>query len=143
MIGAKQARLVLCYSRKPVWGSIRRPGCLPTFSSTATAKNLVPGLGFPLEDPEEEAKKKKSNGQGRGSEILLKCLETAGIMVASISMLGLAGLAYHRYYQERALNKMADAFKAGDPVFQLAMHNRTEAKKEDDEDSGWYGGYAR
>jgi hypothetical protein len=60
--------------------------------------------------------------------------ETAGVMIASLTMLGLAGLLYHRSYKQHALNKIERAFAEGDPVFELTMHNRTTKEQEE----GWY-----
>lgn len=40
----------------------------------------------------------------------MKVAETAAIMIASLSILGLAGLTCHRMYYAHALDKMADAF---------------------------------
>lgn len=77
-------------------------------------------------DSNDNSKKK-----GRIFDILLKTIETAGIMITSLSMLGLAGLTYHRMYEAHTLNKMAEAFKNGDPTFQISMHRRAHGGDKD------------
>lgn len=104
---------------------------------------MMPGVQLPF-DPEEMAgdeedgDKKKGGGkdpkESKAKEMLKKISETAGVMVASLAMLGLAGLMYHRGYREHALNKIERAFTEGDPAFELTMHSRLTQ----DEDEGWY-----
>ncbi|ANB14399.1 hypothetical protein AWJ20_1987 [Sugiyamaella lignohabitans] len=106
------------------------------FSST-NSRSMIPVAPIPFDDPlggdEEDPKKKKDSKKetGRGYDIFMKCLETAGIMVASLSMLGLAGLIYHRTYKERALTKMSNAFTEGNPAFELSMHQNGEDDRND------------
>uniref|UniRef100_A0A060T546 ARAD1B04796p n=1 Tax=Blastobotrys adeninivorans TaxID=409370 RepID=A0A060T546_BLAAD len=108
---------------------------------------VTPPVGLPFDPPEEEENDKKPKGkgdkEGRFGDIAYKSFETAGIMVASLAMLGLAGLTYHELYQYRAKSKMEAAFVEPDPAFQLTLHkrhNRVPDSDEDytgEEDDGW------
>lgn len=69
----------------------------------------------------------------RFTRFLFKCLETIGITLSSVGVLGFAGLLYHRFYNTHVLDKMDKAFERGDPAYQLAMHKKTN-KRSDDED---------
>ncbi|KAF1816476.1 hypothetical protein P152DRAFT_389284 [Eremomyces bilateralis CBS 781.70] len=51
--------------------------------------------------------------------------EAAMTTFASISILGLVGYSYTRYYKYHILEKMENAFKPGDPVLELAQKSRT------------------
>ncbi|CAK9441050.1 uncharacterized protein LODBEIA_P49190 [Lodderomyces beijingensis] len=62
---------------------------------------------------------------------LMKCLETVGITISSVGVLGLAGFLYHRFYNKHVLNKMNSAFEKGDPAAQIAMHKKTHDEKSD------------
>ncbi|KAK6201522.1 uncharacterized protein RJT21DRAFT_120583 [Scheffersomyces amazonensis] len=66
---------------------------------------------------------------------IIKCLETMGITISSISILGVAGFLYHKFYNIHVLDKMNDAFEMGDPAAQLAIHKRTH---DDNADSNEY-----
>lgn len=110
---------------------------------------FIPGLADQIlvEDEEEGKGSEKSNktdpnnngNKGRKdkknnqwSSALMKCLETAGIMVASLSVLGLAGLGYHKMYKSHALAKMEKAFQAGDPTFGVLIEKRTKEDIDDE-----------
>ncbi|ODQ68331.1 hypothetical protein NADFUDRAFT_44929 [Nadsonia fulvescens var. elongata DSM 6958] len=54
-----------------------------------------------------------------------KCFESAGITMASLTILGLAGVTYHKFYKQHVLSKIHDAFEEGDPAFELTMHKRS------------------
>lgn len=116
--------------------------------SSACRRVFIPGLPDQLmteEENDDDSKNgskneggkndKKDNGKKRGTQFfasVAKCLETAGIMVASLSVLGLAGLGYHRMYKARALAKMETAFAAEDhPMVNALIERRT---REDDDD---------
>lgn len=83
----------------------------------------------PVEAEEEEA---ESDKQSRFREILekiskfvFKCLETIGITLSSVGVLGLSGFMYHKIYNQHVLDKMDRAFDTGDPAYLLAIHNKT------------------
>lgn len=84
------------------------------------------------EEPEEKPSKLKEIFD-RFAKFLFKCLETIGITLSSVGVLGLSGLLYHRFYNIHVLDKMDTAFQKGDPAYQLAMHKKTN-KRSDDED---------
>ncbi|KAI3403390.2 hypothetical protein KGF56_003811 [Candida oxycetoniae] len=97
------------------------------------------------EEEEEEGENKKKGGGAKGGgggggggkndgkeskfvrfkSFLMKCLETIGITVSSVAVVGFAGFLYHRIYNEHVLRKMNEAFEKGDPAAQIAMHKRT------------------
>lgn len=83
------------------------------------------------EEPEPQLKLRET--LERFSRFLFKCLETIGITLSSVGVLGFAGLLYHRFYNTHVLDKMDKAFESGDPAYQLAMHKKTN-KRSDDED---------
>lgn len=83
------------------------------------------------EEPEPQLKLRET--LERFSRFLFKCLETIGITLSSVGVLGFAGLLYHRFYNTHVLDKMDKAFERGDPAYQLAMHKKTN-KRSDDED---------
>jgi hypothetical protein len=106
---------------------------------STTRPVLVIPINLPFETAEDEANRDKGSKQqpkkerGRWYDAVTKAAETAGVMVTSLSMLGLAGIIYHKGYQQHALSKMEAAFSEGDPAFELTMHSR----KSDDDDHGW------
>ncbi|KAF1983976.1 hypothetical protein K402DRAFT_456196 [Aulographum hederae CBS 113979] len=61
---------------------------------------------------------KKSKTDWKGTAF--KMFESAMTTLASISVLGLIGYSYTRYYKHLVLEKMENAFKPGDPVLELA-----------------------
>jgi len=56
---------------------------------------------------------------------MMKCVETSGITFASLLVLGVAGISYHKFYNAHVIQKMSDAFDKGDAAFELTMHKRT------------------
>lgn len=93
---------------------------------------LIPGTEF-LEEEEEKSKKDEPK-QSKAREILLKCLETAGLTLASLSMLALAGWGYQEMYHKSTVTKIENAFRNGDPAYALSIHSdRTGGEHE-----GWY-----
>lgn len=61
----------------------------------------------------------------RFGRFIFKCLETIGITLSSLGVLGLSGLLYHKFYNNHVLQKMDEAFQKGDPAYQLAIHKKT------------------
>ncbi|KAI9759943.1 MAG: hypothetical protein M4579_001976 [Chaenotheca gracillima] len=86
--------------------------------------------------PEEPGDNPKKPGSKWGPT-LFKMFETAATTFASLSILGLAGYGYHKYYKHLVLKKMSNAFKPGDPVLELAAlgkgHPKTDASTEHSE----------
>ncbi|KAK2806071.1 hypothetical protein FQN51_008024 [Onygenales sp. PD_10] len=72
----------------------------------------------PEEDNEGKGEKKEPDPDLRTT--MLKMLESAATMFASIAVLGAAGYSYHRYYKYLVLQKMDNAFNPGDPVLEVA-----------------------
>lgn len=123
---------------QPRLALLRRAWAGPKLFHTGKVQRygLPPGMNSPLpfDEPEDDHDDKGKDGKERSKfyDIFLKSMETAGVMVASIAMLGLAGISYHEGYNYHAMNKMEKAFTDDDPAFQLTMDSR--AKSEDD---GW------
>lgn len=83
------------------------------------------------EEPEEPPSKLRETFE-KFTRFLFKCLETIGITLSSVGVLGLSGLLYHKFYNLHVLDKMDEAFQKGDPAYQLAIHKKTN-KRSDDE----------
>lgn len=67
----------------------------------------------------------KNKAWERFKSFLTKCGETSGITFASLLVLGLAGVSYHKFYNVHVIDKMSKAFEKGDAAFELTMHKRT------------------
>lgn len=74
---------------------------------------------------EYEREEKKNENWERMKSFISKCLETSGITFASLLVLGLAGVSYHKFYNAHVIDKMSKAFDKGDAAFELTMHKRT------------------
>ncbi|GEQ70307.1 hypothetical protein JCM33374_g3983 [Metschnikowia sp. JCM 33374] len=88
----------------------------------------------PLEEEEEAAEEKSSKLKEtleKLGKFIFKCLETIGITLSSVGVLGLSGLLYHKFYNVHVLDKMDSAFQKGDPAYQLAIHNKTNKRSDD------------
>lgn len=87
------------------------------------------------EDPmEEEEPSRLKEALDRFGKFLFKCLETIGITLSSVGVLGLSGYLYHKFYNKHVLDKMDTAFHKGDPAYQLAIHKKTNKRSEDPEE---------
>lgn len=84
---------------------------------------------------EEEEPSRFKEMLERFSKFLFKCLETMGITLSSVGVLGLSGFLYHRFYNLHVLEKMDKAFHKGDPAYQLAIHKRTNKRSDDEDDT--------
>lgn len=84
----------------------------------------------PESEPFEEEPSKFKETLEKFSKFIFKCLETIGITLSSVAVLGLSGLLYHRFYNAHVLNKMDEAFQKGDPAYQLAIHNKTNKRSD-------------
>ncbi|OBA19378.1 hypothetical protein METBIDRAFT_79888 [Metschnikowia bicuspidata var. bicuspidata NRRL YB-4993] len=85
---------------------------------------------MPEEDPESDSFEDEEPSRFRETlekfgKFCFKCLETIGITLSSVAVLGLSGFLYHRFYNSHVLDKMDKAFQKGDPAYQLAIHNKT------------------
>lgn len=98
-----------------------------SLGNTQARRSFVPGVDLnSSEDEQNNKEKSEESPQSRAKDILIKCLETAGITLASLSMLALAGWGYQELYQKNSVKKIEEAFKTGDPAFALSVHsNRT------------------
>lgn len=83
------------------------------------------------EDPEQRQTPFR-DALNRFGRFLFKCLETIGITLSSLGVLGLSGLLYHKFYNSHVLKKMDEAFQNGDPAYQLAMHKKTNKNSLDE-----------
>lgn len=106
----------------------RAAGCWnQLLGNTQARRSFVPGIDLNSSEEEQNSKEKSEDSpKSRAKDILIKCLETAGITLASLSMLALAGWGYQELYQKNSVKKIEAAFKTGDPAFALSVHsNRT------------------
>ncbi|KAG2732656.1 hypothetical protein G9P44_003646 [Scheffersomyces stipitis] len=112
-----------------------------TFQRSFNNHPIFENIAEELQDGGEEDGKKKKEKESKSDKFfsfLMKCLETAGITFSSIAILGVAGIAYHKFYASHVLSKMNEAFENGDPAAQLAMHKKTHAIAGDlPEDAFW------
>ena len=84
--------------------------------------------GNPLVIDEDEAqppREARPEARSRVLDTLYKMFEAAATTLASISVLGLAGYSYHRYYKRLVLKKIENAFRPGDPVLEMADLSRS------------------
>ncbi|KAL9103615.1 MAG: hypothetical protein Q9187_008987, partial [Circinaria calcarea] len=72
------------------------------------------------EDIEEGSGPKDTVHGSRYAATAYKMFEAAATTFATLAVLGVAGLGYHRYYKHLVLKKMENAFDPGDPVLELA-----------------------
>lgn len=107
-----------------LWGaqSIRR-------FSVSRQRQFIPGTTNPF-DQEDEDSSTKDNGSGR-RQILLKAGETAAVMFASLALLGLAGLCYHRGYLWHTHRKVSMAFDGWDEDLREYYSTRQAASNSD------------
>lgn len=85
----------------------------------------------PFEDETDEQQRSKLHDIiERFSKFVFKCLETIGITLSTVGVLGLSGLLYHKFYNQHVLDKMDHAFKKGDPAYLLAIHNKTNRRSD-------------
>lgn len=59
---------------------------------------------------EDDTSSSSSSSSSQFRQIMLKSLESACVMFASVAVIGLAGLAYQQYYHAHAISKMENAF---------------------------------
>ena len=105
----------------------------------------VPGpmlFGQESPDDEEEAKNRDQKARWqrlKASDTLFKMFESAATTVVSLTVLGLAGYGYHRYYKYLVLQKMEKAFQPGDPMLEIANQSstRTPVSILVDDDNHW------
>lgn len=60
-----------------------------------------------------------------------KCFETSGITFASLFVLGVAGISYHRFYDYHVLSKISRSFDKGDELFDLTLHKKATRNEKD------------
>lgn len=94
-----------------LWGGISRN--LGRSFSTTRRLRFLPGAATPFEQEEEQRESQGNNSNG-SRQILLKAGETAAVMIASLALLGLAGLCYHRGYLWHTHRKVSMAFDGWD-----------------------------
>lgn len=79
----------------------------------------------------EQQTSRKGNGGNDWNATAFKMFESAMTTLASISVLGLVGYGYTRYYKHLVLQKMEKAFKPGDPVLErVGRGDSTQAETE-------------
>ncbi|KAG7665148.1 uncharacterized protein J8A68_001204 [[Candida] subhashii] len=105
-------------------------------TATRRFNPIVENFVQDLKDEEPEDKKKRNQDEKESNyekfkSFLMKCLETIGITVSSVGILGFAGFLYHKFYAMHVLSKMDKSFEEGDPAAQLAVHKRTHDESDD------------
>lgn len=83
------------------------------------------------EEPEEPPHSSFRQFMERFGRFVFKCLETMGITLSSVGVLGLSGFLYHKFYNQHVLEKIDSAFEHGDPAYQLAIHKKTNKRSEE------------
>ncbi|MCJ1336576.1 hypothetical protein MMC09_001853 [Bachmanniomyces sp. S44760] len=104
--------------------------CYPKGSNLRNASNYgapqLPGPPGPPGAQQDQTEEKDSSSEpsrpsdGSWKATFMRMFESAATTFASLTILGLAGYSYHRYYKHLVLSKMEHAFKPGDPVLELA-----------------------
>ncbi|KAI4764694.1 hypothetical protein E4T51_02339 [Aureobasidium sp. EXF-12344] len=105
-----------------------RPRTIPQthLSRRARAFTTIPGIPTPEEDDDSAKGKKPGDDESRWNPIFWKSLESTFTTLASVTVLGLIGYSYTRYYKALILRKMEHAFAPGDPVLELASMSKSE-----------------
>lgn len=75
---------------------------------------------LPVQEEAEAEEAPKSHTRTPRFPTLFKMFESAATTLASLTVLGLAGYGYHKYYKHLVLKKINRAFAPGDPVLDLA-----------------------
>lgn len=90
----------------------------------------IPGVDPPGEEDDDSGgskhskkNRKDAKASSQAPSTLFKMLESAATTFTSITILGLAGYTYHKYYKFLIVKKMENAFKPGDPVLEIAGTN--------------------
>ncbi|KAK9447742.1 uncharacterized protein V1518DRAFT_438720 [Limtongia smithiae] len=87
-------------------------------------QRLPSWLGGGDDSGEESGKKSGSEkDESKYKHAAFRVMETAAVTFVSLSVLGISGYVYHRYYQSRVLRKILRAFQVGDPALDLALHS--------------------
>ncbi|OXV06814.1 hypothetical protein Egran_05419 [Elaphomyces granulatus] len=68
----------------------------------------------------DNGKDRSRDSETNFKSTILKMLESAAATFASITVLGIAGYSYHRYYKYLILKKIDHAFRPGDPALDVA-----------------------
>ncbi|KAG9731635.1 hypothetical protein KCU84_g23845, partial [Aureobasidium melanogenum] len=91
----------------------------------ARAFTSIPGIPTPEEDDNGGKGNKSEGEESRWRPIFWKSLESTFTTLASVTVLGLIGYSYTRYYKALILRKMEHAFAPGDPVLELAAMSKS------------------
>ncbi|KAI4723624.1 hypothetical protein E4T48_00141 [Aureobasidium sp. EXF-10727] len=94
--------------------------------SRARAFTSIPGIPTPEEEDDGGKGRKPEDEESRWRPIFWKSLESTFTTLASVTVLGLIGYSYNRYYKALILRKMEHAFAPGDPVLELAAMSKSE-----------------
>lgn len=103
----------------------------------------APGqLGQEDEDPDSSSNASSHNSRWqkvKSNPTIIKMFESAATTFVSLTVLGLAGYGYHRYYKYLILQKMENAFKPGDPVLEIAgrAENRIPTNILTEDEDSW------
>lgn len=126
---------------------LKGPWVPPHAPAKRYANNVggVPGPGQLLQDSSDDAQGPEPQNQNpdwrtaRARETFAKVFESAATTVVSLTVLGLAGYGYHRYYKYLVLQKMENAFRPGDPMLELAGQSaeRTPVNILAEDDKRW------
>ncbi|KAF2107445.1 hypothetical protein BDV96DRAFT_506321 [Lophiotrema nucula] len=95
--------------------------CITGQSGPPTPGNDAPN---PVDDATEGAEAGEADPKAKWKGTAFKCFEAAATTLASITVLGLVGFSYTRYYKYLVLEKMENAFRPGDPVLDLAASGK-------------------
>lgn len=110
-------------------GPLRISPNLPLLCRTLTGQSGPPTPGNdapnPVDDATEAAgEETQSERRARWKSTAWKMFEAAATTAASITILGMVGYSYTRYYKYMVLEKMENAFRPGDPVLELAASGK-------------------
>ncbi|KAG9807082.1 hypothetical protein KCU63_g22605, partial [Aureobasidium melanogenum] len=114
-------------TRSPLQLRLRPRNVLQThLTCRARAFTSIPGIPTPEEDDNGGKGNKSEGEESRWRPIFWKSLESTFTTLASVTVLGLIGYSYTRYYKALILRKMEHAFAPGDPVLELAAMSKSE-----------------
>ena len=84
---------------------------------------------------EDTTSRNPGREESRWAPTLFRMFESGATTLASITILGLAGYGYHKYYKYLVLKKMENAFQPGDPMLELASLGKHYSKTNFDDDT--------
>lgn len=123
------------YAMTHRWTACRVPARSPHLQQLKRRAFSTPGFNDPNPTPDPSQQQQQNDDEntfkGRWGPTLFKMFENAATTFASITILGLVGYGYTRYYKYLVLQKIEGAFKPGDPALEIAGRGKGPGSEPD------------